>query len=635
MTGIDVNDLLARTLGSLQGGDPNAAVAQALQAFASEAVTLDPLNRELARRGAIEGLKALEVGGAASLVNAALATYSVNGKATTDAGKDDPEPATEPQDGASLLTDVAAWIRRYVYFPDGGAAVPAVAAWSLASWCVDRLYFAPLLVVASPTKCAGKTTLLDLVRHVVRRGHLTSAFGATGPVIFRLNQARHPTFLLDEAERLGGRDADRDVVNLLNQGHRRGGYVDRCREQKDGGFEVERFEAFGFRALALIGKPWDTLLDRGVVVRLERKPPDTTVARFAARTIAAEGRALAARIARWAADNAEAVGTAEQGVPRPTWLRDRACDNWSPLFSVGAVAGGAWPARLEAAAKALQGAIEDDGDRGEHLLHDLARIFASKGTPAGIATGQLLESLNGLEESPWADERGGKGLSPQRLAALLRPFRLRPCLARDGEDVIRGYWWADLAPVAARYPVVDPSPCISPPAICYRPISTPAKSLQDNGCNGVSDVTVPGGDTYREGALQGADSPEQAELGDLAPPGPDLAPGHVGGHLAPLAHHPRRGWAGARPTPSETEQVAPELWARSSSTGRTPPGPEVEAIARARLADRVPTSELLQELLASPPDGIDPATWWAALDALTRRDEETGALPSLSTTRIP
>jgi hypothetical protein len=313
--------------------------------------------------------------------------------------------------------------------------------------------------------------------------------------MFRLNEAQHPTFLLDESERLGGRHADRDVVNLLNQGHRRGGKVDRCKQLPSGGFEVESFDAFGFRTLALIGKPWDTLLDRGIIVRLERKPRGVQLARWAARTVKAEGQALASHIARWASDSAKAVGDVEETVPRPAWLSDRGCDNWSPIFAVAAVAGGAWPDRLAAAAKALQGAVEDDGDRGERVLLDIGRIFEGRKHPAVIASGELVTALNELEESNWADSQNGRGLSPQRLAGLLRPFRVRPRQARvpGSGAVIRGYWWVNVEPVLERYTL----PAQSGTAV--QPVQpTPGEASKNAGCNSVPVVPVQAGRDTRE-----------------------------------------------------------------------------------------------------------------------------------------
>lgn len=43
----------------------------------------------------------------------------------------------------------------------------------------------------------------------------------------------------------------------------------------------------------------------------------------------------------------------------------------------------------------------------------------------------------------------------------------------------------------------------------------------------------------------------------------------------------------------------------------------LEAVARARLAGRQPTADVLTELLASPPAGADPGAWWDVLDVVT------------------
>ena len=70
-----------------------------------------------------------------------------------------------------------------------------------------------------------------------------------------------------------------------------------------------------------------------------------------------------------------------------------------------------------------------------------------------MKSGSLAENLEEIETSPWADCRGGRGLSPNQLAKLLKPFRIGPRQARtDDGTVVRGYWLTDLRPVFARYP---------------------------------------------------------------------------------------------------------------------------------------------------------------------------------------
>jgi hypothetical protein len=168
------------------------------------------------------------------------------------------------------------------------------------------------------------------VRRVVRRGYLTS--GVTSAVVFRLNESQHPTFCMDEAEKLAGRDADRDLIGLLNVGYRRGASVPRCTGDEH---DVQVFDAFGFRALASIGMLWDTIMDRAVTIRLERKPREVSLYRFNGRTADAEAAELSSRLRRWSQDAAQQVLDAEPDAARPEWLHDRACDNWAVLFAGG------------------------------------------------------------------------------------------------------------------------------------------------------------------------------------------------------------------------------------------------------------------------------------------------------------
>ena len=363
---------------------------------------------------------------------------------------EDPEPWPDSVDGPELLADLDGWIKAHLHL--GSHAVRAVALWAVATWFVSELYFAPPLVVQSPTKRAGKTLLLDLLRWIVRRGYLTSGGGVTPAVLFRLNEAWRPTILMDEAERLGGAGADRDLVGFLNNGYRKGGFIARCVEPH---WEVVEFDAFGFRALAAIGSLWDTIEDRSVIIRLQRKPRGVAVRRFSARKVEREGRELARRLARFALDQADAVARAEEDTPRPKALDDRACDSWAPLFAVAAVAGGEWPEHALEAALQLSAASRDEG-RSEQMIHDLRTIFEEQANPEVIQSGDLTDRLNAIETSPWGDYRKGHGITTHKLAALLRPFEVRPDQRRTSAgSKVRGWWYKDLEPLFTRYPPAE------------------------------------------------------------------------------------------------------------------------------------------------------------------------------------
>jgi hypothetical protein len=442
---------------NLDVDSPPDAVEAVLRAARAGINGADPLRRLGILSALVAELKRAKIHGAPKLVEAALyvAKPESEERANRTVTLTDPEPWPDPVRGAELLDDLATWIGRYVWAPR--ETVDAVALWIALTWFSAVVYFAPILALLSATKRCGKTVLLDLIRLTSRRGYGTSGIGATAAVIFRLNEAQRPTFCIDEAERLAGRNSDQDLIGLLNNGYRRGGRVQRCEPAPDGGYEVVEFDAFGFRALAAIGTLWDTIMDRSVVVPLQRRPTTESVDRFNGRTVEQEAVILARRLIRWADDEAGAVVDGESKSPRPKWLDDRACDNWSGLFAVATVAGGDWPARAEAAARLLSTAGDDGQDLGERLVHDVRQIFAEAGNPEIIPSGNLARHLNELDSAPWADLRKGTGISTHKVAALFRPFKVYPRQSRDGS--VRGYRLEDLDPVFRRYPPPEVSEC--------------------------------------------------------------------------------------------------------------------------------------------------------------------------------
>lgn len=442
--------VLAESIGKLSKVHTDAELEAALKQLATGLATLDSIQRPLARNAAMAHLKKIGVQSPASVVKGVWQSI-VPPPNSDDITLADVEPADGPVDGVRLLDGLEEYFRKYVYLPEHGPA--ALAGWTVATWFVDEVYFAPLLVLLSATKRCGKTLLLDLLRSVTRRGIATSGIGITPAVLFRLNEQRHPTLLIDEAEKLDGRNADRELVALLNTGHRRGAQVHRCGERANGEIVVEHFDAFGFRALAAIGGVRDTLLDRSITLRLERKPRDADVERFSGRVVAKEGFGYAREIACWAADHASEIGQAEEHAPKPTWLGDREADNWSPIFAVAKVAGGRWPDLMFNAAKTLRLDTDDEADIRERLIHDIRNVFEEAGNPEVIKSGELVKQLNDIETAPWGDLRGGDGLSPIKLAALLKPFGIRPFKARpSGGESIRGHWLQSFESVFARYP---------------------------------------------------------------------------------------------------------------------------------------------------------------------------------------
>ena len=75
---------------------------------------------------------------------------------------------TDTVEGASLLTDLAAEIRRYIVLPDHAATTAAL--WILHTYTIKAAYISPIFAIQSPEKRCGKSQLLTILNALVNRG---------------------------------------------------------------------------------------------------------------------------------------------------------------------------------------------------------------------------------------------------------------------------------------------------------------------------------------------------------------------------------------------------------------------------------------------------------------------------------
>lgn len=127
----------------------------------------------------------------------------------------EPEPWPDPVDGAALLDALTAAIRRHAVL--GSAEADAAALWALATHAFDAFSIFPRLFATAPEKQCGKSTLLDVIGHLVPRKEAVD--NITAAALFRFIEAAHPTLLLDEADSYA-RDNE-DLRNVLDSEHRR------------------------------------------------------------------------------------------------------------------------------------------------------------------------------------------------------------------------------------------------------------------------------------------------------------------------------------------------------------------------------------------------------------------------------
>jgi len=317
------------------------------------------------------------------------------------------EPSAEPVDGAALLNNLRRVFRRYVVLPKGADIVLPL--WVLHAWTMDAGDISPLMVLVSPTKRCGKTSVLIVLYFLTPRSELSS--NITAPALFRYIEHVRPTLLIDEADSFV--KDNEELRGILNSGHTKAA----ANIIRNVDHKPRRFSTWAPKALATIRAVADTLQDRAIVVQLQRKPPTATVARLRRRD-SEEFAALRSQAARWAVDNFDLLVDAEPKVPNR--LNDRASDNWRPLLAIADLAGGTWPEEARRAACLLSGEVQDDAI-GVELLKDIRSAF---GDDDVIRSADLMAKLTADPERPWAEWKHGRPLTQKQLAGLLAPFHI-------------------------------------------------------------------------------------------------------------------------------------------------------------------------------------------------------------------
>jgi Protein of unknown function (DUF3631) len=315
-----------------------------------------------------------------------------------------------PVDGAALLDAVRAVFRRYVVMPKG--ADTALALWVMHTWTMNAGEISPFIVLVSPTKRCGKTTVLILLQYMTPRSELASNISASA--LFRYVEEVQPTLMIDEADSFI--KDNEEIRGILNSGHTKtAAYVIRNVEV-NGEHKPRRFSTWAPKAIATIRALADTLEDRSVVVTLQRKSPGAEVERLRRRDSKEFGE-IRRKAKRWADDN---IAKLDDPDPKLPDLNDRAADNWRPLIAIADLAGGTWPEDARRAAMTLSG-DEDDGAINVALLRDIRSAF---GDDDEIRSIDLVNKLTADPERPWVEWRHGRPLTQKQLGSLLSSFRL-------------------------------------------------------------------------------------------------------------------------------------------------------------------------------------------------------------------
>jgi hypothetical protein len=373
------------------------------------------------------------------------------------------EPWPEPVDGAALLSEVRRVFGRFVVLPKW--ADDALALWTLHTYAFQWRDVSTYVGLESPEKRCGKTTLLTVLSELVNRPIV--AANISSPALFRVIEEVRPTLLIDEADTfLQGND---ELRGILNCGYtRKTAYVVRVANRltqyqppaalasaaaasPEGQAEavagaatrLVRYSCWCPKIMAAIGRLPDTLADRCIVVRMQRKTERETCERLKD----LDGTPLRRQCARFAQDHGEKIARAQPKLPAQ--MNDRAGDIWEPLLALADLAGGPWPELARQAAAGLTATAQENNPISA-LLFDIALQFIDKGAER-ISSRELVDRLNASPDRPWASMRNGKEINELWLSEKLRPYGVRPRTIRAGARTAKGYAGEDFTDIFQRY----------------------------------------------------------------------------------------------------------------------------------------------------------------------------------------
>jgi putative DNA primase/helicase len=397
----------------------------------------------------------------------------------------------DPVDGAALLSELVAVVRRFIICDESTAN--AAALWIVMTWVMDAVDVAPIAAITAPEKRCGKSQLLFLMGRLSSRP--LTASNISPAALFRAIEAWRPTLLIDEADAF--MRENEELRGLLNCGHTRdSAYVIRTVGDDH---TPKQFFVWGAKAIAGIGHLADTLMDRSITLELRRKLPHEQVDKLRHAESGMFER-LCSKLARWADDSADAVRAARPDLP--STLHDRAADNWEPLLQIADVVAGGWPEMARRAAVTLSGAADASMSTGVELLADIQEVFDTRNVTR-ISSADLLQSLCDDGEKAWATWNRGKPMTLKQLAKRLGEYGVKSKNVRSGYSVSKGYDRTQFEETFSRYLSTPDFPAtpLQPNndgahSVADEPLRSGSESasatleaLSHNDCSGVADKT--------------------------------------------------------------------------------------------------------------------------------------------------
>ncbi|MFZ0641088.1 MAG: DUF3854 domain-containing protein [Candidatus Acidiferrales bacterium] len=301
--------------------------------------------------------------------------------------------------GADLIVELENYFSERAWQSKHTALVEAL--FTMLTYCSEQFSTVPYLCFESATPGCGKSTCLDLFKAVVARP-LYSA-GLSRAVLVRQLDERRVTLLLDESEWLSSHSETSEAIRgILHAGYRRGATYQLC-EGDD--HEMRDFQVYGPKVFSAIHGLRGALLDRCIVIHMERLPENKTLLPAGADDLEPVAAPCRERLEAYALQIIQRLEELKRR--RPTggyWpeFRNREAELWHPLLTIARACGPEIELRALQAARAMSRAkqvIQADERQiaqGRELIEVLRGMSCQLFRPA--------ELVGPLEESEtWAE----------------------------------------------------------------------------------------------------------------------------------------------------------------------------------------------------------------------------------------
>ena len=404
--------------------------------IANDNVTTEELLTELAKLSDIEyGQRRKEVakklGVALAFLDRAVKTKRCENQNNSDFFESI-TPFSNPVELKKLLEELEEVFKRYAVLPEH--VTTALALWCIFTYLIDVMDIAPILVISSPEKRCGKTTLLSILLKLVYRP--LPASNISTAALFRTIETWKPTLIIDEADTFI-KNSD-DLRGVINSGHTRPtAFVIRTVGDDH---TPKQFSTWGAKVIAVIGDVPDTINDRSIVISLKRKLAHEKIEKIRnADPLIFDN--LRSKLLRVANDNTGIIKNIRPSFPRDINISDRALDNWESLLAIAGLASEDWISKVYQAAQALSPNETDVTSVGVELLQDIQKIFMEKNITK-ISTKDLIGALCEDEESRWVTynfKGNDKSITARQISRILKEYKINSKSVRFGEESLKGY----------------------------------------------------------------------------------------------------------------------------------------------------------------------------------------------------